>query len=264
MRGSIATAQYEAFGFGGNTACLQVGLPDGTILIIDGGTGLRNLGLELMREVSAPQSCIHFLMTHFHWDHIQGIPFFAPLYVAANTITFHSSLPSDEIHEILEGQMAHPYFPVPFEMLPAKRVFVRVPCEGVRYGDLHIYPFPLNHPQGATGYRLESGGAVVVHASDFEHGNAEMDSVLRQYARDADILVYDSQYTPKEYEAKKGWGHSSWLEGIRVAQEANVKRLILFHHDPSHNDAFLEALVDEARLHFPNTDAAKEGWSIRV
>jgi len=264
VRGSIASPQYEVLGFGGNTACVQVGIPDGTTLIIDGGTGLRNLGLELMREAPVPKSPIHFLMTHFHWDHIQGIPFFAPLYNAANTVTFHSSLPGERIYEILEGQMAHPYFPVPFVMLPAKREFVRVQSEGLHYGDLAIYPFPLNHPQGATGYRLESEGAVVVHASDFEHGNPEMDSVLRQYARDADILVYDSQYTPKEYEMKKGWGHSTWLEGIRVAQEANVKRLILFHHDPSHTDAFLEALVQEARSHFPNVDAAKEGWSIRV
>ena len=203
-------------------------------------------------------------MTHFHWDLIQGIPFFAPLYDASNNVSFHSSRSSDELRNILEGQMSNPYFPVPFEMLPAKREFVCVPHEGLQYGNLHIYPFPLYHPQGATGYRLESQGAVVVHASDFEHGNAEMDAMLRRYARDADILVYDSQYTPEEYEAKKGWGHSTWVEGVRVAREANVKRLILFHHDPGHTDSFLETLVQEARWQFPNTDAAKEGWSIRI
>ena|ERR1051326_226695 len=264
VRGSIATPQYEVLGFGGNTTCIQVRLPDGTILIIDGGTGLRNLGIDLIGALPAPKFPIHFLMTHFHWDHIQGIPFFAPLYGAANTVTFHSSRPSDEMREILEGQMSHPYFPVPFVMLPAKREFVCIPSEGLRYGDLRIHPFPLNHPQGATGYRLEFKGAVVVHASDFEHGNAEMDATLRQYARDADILVYDSQYTPQEYEGKKGWGHSTWLEAVRVAREANVKRLILFHHDPGHTDSFLETLIEDARSHFPNTDAAKEGWAIRV
>jgi phosphoribosyl 1,2-cyclic phosphodiesterase len=264
VRGSIAVPQSEVLRFGGNTTCVQVRLPDATNLIIDGGTGLRNLGKELMRELPAPKLPLHIVMTHFHWDHIQGIPFFAPLYVATNTVTFHSSRPCQELREILEGQMAAPYSPIRFEMLCAKRVFVHVPSEGIGYGDLRIYPFPLNHPQGATGYRFESEGAVVVHASDFEHGNAEMDSVLRQYARDADILVYDSQYTPQEYEAKKGWGHSTWLEGVRVAREANVKRLILFHHDPDHSDRFLESLVDEARSHFPNTDAAREGWAIRV
>lgn len=264
MRGSIATPQYEVLGFGGNTTCIQVRLPDGTFLIIDGGTGLRNLGLDLTGAIPAPKFPIHFLMTHFHWDHIQGIPFFAPLYVAANSVNFHSSRSSDELREILEGQMSHPYFPVPFVMLPARREFVRVPCEGLLYGDLRIHPFPLNHPQGATGYRLESEGAVVVHASDFEHGNAELDATLRQYARDADILIYDSQFTPEEYEAKKGWGHSTWLEGVRVARDANVKRLILFHHDPGHTDRFLETLVEEARSHFPNTDAAREGWAVRV
>jgi len=149
-------------------------------------------------------------------------------------------------------------------MLPAIREFVSVPSEGVTYGNLKILPFPLNHPQGATGYRLESEGAVVVHASDLEHGNAELDSVLREYARDADVLIYDSQYTPQEYETKKGWGHSTWMEGVRVAREANVKRLVLFHHDPGHTDSFLDTLVDEARSHFPNTDAAQEGWTIRL
>jgi ribonuclease BN (tRNA processing enzyme) len=114
------------------------------------------------------------------------------------------------------------------------------------------------------GYRIEFRGAVVVHASDLEHGNSEMDAVLRQYARDADILIYDAQYTAQEYESKKGWGHSTWLEGARVANEANVKQLILFHHDPSHDDVFLTALLREARSHFPNTEAAREGLTIRV
>ncbi len=264
MRGSIATPQADVLRFGGNTSCVQVRLSDGSILIIDGGTGLRNLGLDLVREHPARKTPFHFLMTHFHWDHIQGIPFFAPLFLAANTVVFHSSRTGDELREILEGQMTQPYFPVPFEMLPAQREFICVPSEGVQYGNLHIYPFPLNHPQGATGYRLESEGAVVVHASDLEHGNAKMDSVLREYARNADILVYDAQYTPQEYEGKKGWGHSTWLEGVRVAREAQVKRLVLFHHDPGHTDDFLEKLEREAQSHFPNTDVAREGWVVRV
>lgn len=264
MRGSIPTPQSEFLRFGGNTSCVQARLSDGCVLIIDGGTGLRNLGLELMRKPPPHDVPFNVFMTHFHWDHIQGIPFFAPLYVAANTVVFHSSHRSGGIREILEGQMTHPYFPVPFEMLPARREFVSVPSEGITYGNLKILPFPLNHPQGATGYRLESEGAVVVHASDLEHGNAELDAVLREYARDADVLIYDSQYTPREYESKKGWGHSTWMEGVRVAREANVKRLVLFHHDPGHTDSFLDTLVEEARSHFPNVDAAKEGWTIQV
>jgi len=241
-----------------------VRLSTGESLIIDGGTGLRNLGIALAREHGATQPALHFLMTHFHWDHIQGIPFFAPLYNPANTVTFHSSHNSAQLKEILGGQMSLPYFPVPFEQLPAKKELVSIPPAGISYGGVTIRPFPLNHPQGATGYRMESDGAVIVHASDFEHGNARLDAVLKEYAQDADILVYDSQYTPEEYEAKRGWGHSTWVEAVRVARQANVKRLVLFHHDPSHEDTFVEDLIAQARKEFENTDGAREGWSIGV
>jgi phosphoribosyl 1,2-cyclic phosphodiesterase len=203
-------------------------------------------------------------MTHFHWDHIQGIPFFAPLYNPANILTFHSSHDAETLREILDGQMTHPYFPVPFEEVPAKREFVCVPGEGVHYGNMSIHPFPMNHPQGATGYRLESGGATIVHASDLEHGDKQMDAILRDYAQNADVLIYDAQYTPEEYELKRGWGHSTWVEAVKVARETNVNHLVLFHHDPMHNDGFLEGVVKEARNKFENTDAAREGWSIRV
>jgi phosphoribosyl 1,2-cyclic phosphodiesterase len=264
VRGSIATPLSRNLGFGGNTPCVQVGVPDGSMWVIDGGTGLRNLGLELVGGSLACQMPIQVLITHFHWDHIQGIPFFSPLYDASNSVTFYSARSGEEMREILEGQMANPYFPVPFEMFPAKRKFERIPVEGLKAGDVTIHPFPLNHPQGATGYRIESKGAVIVHASDVEHGHPQLDAVLRQFARDADILIYDAQYTPEEYESKKHWGHSTWLAGVQVAREANVKRLILFHHDPSHDDSFLEEMVREARTHFPNTDAAREGWSIYI
>ena len=225
---------------------------------------MRNLGLALLGELTAQHAPIHFLMTHFHWDHIQGIPFFVPLYNPANEIVFHSPRPSGDIREILEGQMTYPYFPVRFEQLAARREFALIPAEGMQQGKLTIRPFPMNHPQGASGYRLELDGAVIVHASDCEHGDAELDKVLREYARDADVLIYDAQYTPQEYEVKKAWGHSTWLEGVRVARDANAKRLVLFHHDPAHNDEFLTNLVAEARSEFENTDAAKEGWSIKL
>lgn len=261
VRGSMPTAEPENLGFGGNTSCVEVRLPDGSVFIIDGGTGLRRLGLHLVREGA---SRFHFLLTHFHWDHIQGMPFFAPFFNPASHVTIHSSLSGPELRRVLAGQMTPPYFPIPFEVLTAKIDFVNVRREGIRYGNLLIRPFPLNHPQGATGYRLESEGAVVVHACDSEHGDRELDAVLREYAQDADILIYDAQYTPREYERYKGRGHSTWLEGVRLAAAANVKHLILFHHDPSHDDQFMASMVDEARTHFANTDAAKELWKVRV
>jgi phosphoribosyl 1,2-cyclic phosphodiesterase len=261
VRGSIPTPQPENLGLGGNTTCVEVRDHDGQVLIIDGGTGLRYLGLALMREFAGQKLSLKVLMTHFHWDHIQGIPFFAPLFNPANDVTFYSDRPGGELREILEGQMSNPYFPVRFEHLAARRHFEQIAPEA-RFGDLTVRAFPMNHPQGACGYRIECADAVVVHANDLEHGDAKFDGILREHADGASVLIYDAQYTPEEYESKRGWGHSTWREGVRLAREANVKRLVLFHHDPGHGDRFMKDLEAEARRHFEATDAAREGSTI--
>lgn len=264
VRGSIPTPAPENLGYGGNTTCLELRLPNDEVVVIDGGTGARQLGLSLLQRFSRNANDIHFLMTHFHWDHIQGIPFFAPLYSPANRVVFHASRPPAEVLDILEGQMTHPYFPVKFELLAAKREFVQIGKEPLQYGDLTVRSFPLNHPQGATGFRLESGGAVIVHACDHEHGDEKLDRTMREYAEGADVLIYDAQFTPEEYPAKAGWGHSTWLEGVKVARDAGVKQLILSHHDPSHTDDMLRAMLAEAKTHFENTELAQERWTIHL
>ena len=264
VRGSIPTARRDTFEFGGNTACVEVRVPGQDVLIIDGGSGIRNLGLSLLEEFKSEPLKLHLFLTHFHWDHIQGLPFFDPLYSGANKVTFHSGRAPGEAREILEGQMSTPYFPVNFELLRAKREFVRACPEVFRSGPLTVQAFPLNHPQSAVGYRFECNGRVLVHASDCEHGHEKLDSVLREYAEGADVLVYDTQYTPEEYETKKGWGHSTWLEATRVAKDSRVKQLVLFHHDPSHTDQIIRENVDRARCLFENTFAAQEGWSIEL
>jgi phosphoribosyl 1,2-cyclic phosphodiesterase len=239
-------------------------LPNDEVVVIDGGTGARQLGLSLLQRFNRNANDIHFLMTHFHWDHIQGIPFFAPLYSPANRVVFHSSRPPEEVKDILEGQMTFPYFPVKFELLSAKRDFVQIGKEPLRYGDLTVHSFPLNHPQGATGFRLESHGAVIVHACDHEHGDEKLDRTMREYAEGADVLIYDAQFTPAEYPSKAGWGHSTWAEGVKVAREAGVKQLILSHHDPSHSDDMLRGMLAEARAEFENTALAQERWTIQL
>lgn len=264
VRGSIPTPAPENLGYGGNTTCLELRLPNDEVVVIDGGTGARQLGLSLLQRFSRNANDIHFLMTHFHWDHIQGIPFFAPLYSPANRVVFHSSRSPAEVLDILEGQMTHPYFPVKFELLAAKREFVQITQEPLTYGDLTVRAFPLNHPQGATGFRLESHGAVIVHACDHEHGNAKLDQTLREYSEGADVLIYDAQFTPDEYPSKAGWGHSTWLEGVKVARDAGVKQLILSHHDPSHSDDMLRGMLDEAKAEFENTALAQERWTIHL
>jgi phosphoribosyl 1,2-cyclic phosphodiesterase len=263
VRGSIPTPQQGFLEFGGNTTCIEVRLPDNQVVIIDGGTGMRNLGKALMDEFQARPMSLRLLMTHFHSDHIQGIPFFRPLYDAANQVTFFSDRPAQELREILEGQMTHPYFPVRFEHLAAERHFEQVQ-PGTRFGELSVRGFPLNHPQGACGYRLEINGAALVHASDLEHGDPEFERILIEHARDADLLIYDAQYTPEEYASKTGWGHSTWMEAIRTAREANVKKLVLFHHDPEHDDQFMKDLEKEVRRHFENAEVAREGSTLRI
>jgi len=261
VRGSIPVAAYDFLGCGGNTACLELRIKD-TILVIDAGTGIRGLGIELLREMPGLKLGVDLLLTHFHWDHIQGLPFFAPLYSSDSEVRFHSTRPARELRELLEGEMSHPYFPVSFDLLPAQREFIDLTKTPICLPHVSVHPFPMNHPQGATGFRIEAGSRVITHASDLEHGNAEFDAILREYAQGSDLLIYDAQFTPEEYPARKGWGHSTWLEATRVAQDCEVDRLILFHHDPSHEDVVMIDIVSQARKHFERTQAAQEGMEI--
>jgi len=264
VRGSVPTVTPDTTTFGGNTACVELRGPTGEIAIFDSGTGIRALGERLVEEARGSPLSIHLFLSHFHWDHIQGLPFFAPLYHPANSVTIYSSRHSAPLREALSGLMAAPYFPVAFASLPARVELVELES-GIRNpGPLCVKPFSVNHPQGACGYRVECSGAVVLYVPDREHGVPEMDRLIREQARSADLLIHDSQFTPEEYEQRKGWGHTTWLETARLAQDAEVKRLVLFHHDPSHSDRIIDEITGKARLVFPNTWAAKEGWTIEI
>ena len=243
----MPTPVAENLGYGGNSACISIRYGDQPLVILDAGTGIRALGNTLSETEP-----LHLFLTHFHWDHIQGIPSFAPIQNA----TIYSSTDPAELERILAAQMRPPYYPVP---MPANLHYRKISGESV--GDLVVRPFALHHPNGATGYRIESPEATIVYASDHEHGDAAADITLRDYARDADILIYDAQYTPEEYEHRRGWGHSTWREAVKLARDAHVRQLILFHHDPLRTDRAVDAIVREAQREFPNTIAAREGWS---
>jgi phosphoribosyl 1,2-cyclic phosphodiesterase len=254
VRGSIPTPVPENLGFGGNTACIAIRFSGHPALIFDAGSGIRALGNTLQEEKT-----LHVFLTHFHWDHIQGIPFFAPLYRQGCNTTVHSSVSPIDLERTLAAQMLPPYYPIVMPQCEYRQ------NEGTdaTIGDILIRPFPLHHPNGATGYRIESPNASIVYASDHEHGNPEADAILLRHARDADVLIYDAQYTPAEYVRRRGWGHSTWLEAVKLAHLAQVKQLILFHHDPYRTDKQLEAIVRDAQSEFKNTIAAKEGLSTK-
>ncbi len=265
VRGSTPTPCAENLKFGGNTACLEVRTPSGECLIFDAGSGIRALGTQLMQEAAGAPINANIFLTHFHWDHIQGLPFFAPLYGPKNSVTFHSGRTGRGLQETLEGQMAQPYFPVDFAQVAACRAFHELDADAVHeVGGASIRPFAMNHPQGASGYRIQCGDSVVVYATDFEHGHAELDPVLLEFSRDADILICDSQYTPQEYESHRGWGHSTWLHATELAEKAGAKQLVLFHHDPTHDDHTMARIQMEARTRFKDTAAAWEGLTAEL
>ena len=262
VRGSTPTPQAENLRYGGNTPCIEVRGARGECVILDAGTGIRRLGQCLMREAAGAAVEAKIFLTHFHWDHIQGIPFFAPLFCERNRISFLAGATNQEIREALGGQMGKPYFPIGLSEAGAQTEFVQLESgEAVEVGGVTVRPFPLYHPQGATGYRVEGDGAVIVYATDYEHGVPELDRTFREYAQDADILICDAQYTDEEYEKHRGWGHSTWRNAVAVAREAGAKKVLLFHHDPCHDDETMTRIADEARTQFEDIDAAREGFA---
>jgi phosphoribosyl 1,2-cyclic phosphodiesterase len=265
VRGSTPTPQAENLRYGGNTSCVEVRI-NGQIFVFDCGTGFRNLGKQLLHEYGERPVHAHIFLSHFHWDHIQGIPFFLPLYVNPdNYFFFHSSSRSRGLQRAIEEQMSDPYFPVDMNEMRAHRNFYDIEEDKIAFDDCTIQSMWLNHPQGCLGFRLETEDKVIVYATDNEPGHPVFDKNVRALAEGADVLIYDSQYLPEEYEAnKRGWGHSHWREGVDIIMESGAKELILFHHDPDHQDDCIDSIVAKAREYYAKVRAASEGMEIQL
>jgi len=246
--------------FGGNTPCVTCTADDGSLLVLDAGTGIYHLG-RYIEETYVEDYRMHMLFSHVHWDHIQGFPLFFPAYHPETHIMIHGGPPDGGTWEnALRGQMREPYFPVPFSALKARISFNQWPeTEPLRSGPFSIYRSPTNHPGGGYAYRIEYLNYSMVYATDTEHPKTGIDRGLLNLARDADILLYDSTFFPDEYPKHEGWGHSTWYHGCQLAEQARVKKLVLYHHDPSHDDESLHAMEVRAREHFPKSTAAREG-----
>ncbi len=264
VRGSIATPGARHIAFGGNTSCIEVSL-GGQRVILDAGTGIRNLGHWLLRK-NVRQA--HLLLSHTHWDHINGFPFFSPAYRNDRTLTVMAGHLKEQggVQRILSTQMAQPTFPVPLDMMSAKMDFEDFYAgESFTLGrGIEVRTAELNHPDGATGYRITYRGTSLCYITDTEHVVGKPDQNILGLIEGADLVIYDSTYTEKEFPGKIGWGHSTWEEGLRLCQAANAKGLAIFHHDPDHEDMFMERLEAEAREAWEHAIVARENMRISL
>ena len=265
VRGSIASPGPDTVRYGGNTSCLEVRCGD-ALVIFDAGTGLRALGQKLAAE--GPIDADLFF-SHTHFDHITGLPFFGPAFLSKNRFRFwagHLKPQSIELCDVLGEMMMPPLFPVPLEIFKADiayRDFSAGDTLTLRPG-LVLKTAPLNHPNGATGYRVEYGGRSLCYCTDTEHTGDGQDGNILGLIAGADLVIYDATYTDEEFARYKGWGHSTWQEGIRLCEAAGAKQLAIFHHDPSHDDATMDAIAEAAEQRRPGTLVAREGVTLRL
>ena len=267
VRGSIPCPGSHTVRYGGNTSCveMQVGTER---LIFDGGTGIKNLGESLLAECPLRA---HLFFTHSHWDHIQGFPFFSPAFIAGNQFKIYG-VPSPNqatLKQRLNDQMLHPNFPVPLQIMQGDLQFYDIEMgETLQIEDITVETARLNHPGEAVGYRINWRGLSAAYITDTEHFSDRLDDNVLRLADHTDVMIIDATYTDEEYynpkQSKVGWGHSTWQEAVKIAKAAHVKQLVLFHHEPSHDDDFLDKIGEEVCCSFGQTVLAREGLSIEL
>ena len=263
-RGSIASPGPDTVKFGGNTPCLEVRIRDGRRFIFDAGTGIRPLGISMMGETGTPDAVV--FLTHFHWDHIQGFPFFLPLYESDASLRIVGPDQAEaDIEELFAMQMASINFPVPYTALSARKEFSRLNGGVWEEDGFHVRAMRLRHPSFTVGHRIESGGVSLAYLPDNELAGEGYDvgkgwrKRLVDFLGDVDVLIHDAMYTDEEYGSKRHWGHSTFSQTVELAHEAGVKKVLFFHHDPCRSDRELSEIVD-----FHRTEAAARGYSVEI
>jgi phosphoribosyl 1,2-cyclic phosphodiesterase len=264
VRGSIACSGPRTTRYGGNTSSLEVRCGD-RLLMFDAGTGLRYLGNTL--AANGPLDADLFL-THTHFDHVCGLPFFRPFFQPNNRFRLWAGHLAEgmTLRRVLGEFMMAPLFPVPPQVFRARMEYREFkPGETLAPGPgIQLRTATLNHPDGATGYRVDFGGRSVCYLTDTEHVPGAPDRNILALIKDADLVIYDSMYTDSEYGTYVGWGHSTWQEGVRLCRAAGAKRLAVFHHDPEHDDDMLDGVARDLEKEMPGSFVAKDGLVVEL
>ena len=266
-RGSIPVNGNDFDQFGGSTTCILITSKSATnIGIIDAGTGIRRLGREIMNDAALREKPIFIAFTHFHWDHIQGLPFFEPAYVKGKKISLLAlgrERPIDDLERVFSVPMQREYFPVQLADMGADFEFLLPERDFYFFPNSVISAKKHEHPGSAYSYRFVRGEKSIVICIDVEHGE-DLDPSIVDFCRGADLLIHDAQYTPKELANRRGWGHSSYEQAIECARLAKVKKLVLTHHDPDHDDFFLSEVEERCQELLPNCVLARENMSFVI
>jgi phosphoribosyl 1,2-cyclic phosphodiesterase len=262
VRGTVPTPEPGKGQYGGNTTCIEVALTARRVLVIDCGTGLR----ELSGRGDGEATHFEIMLTHYHVDHLMGLPLFEPLYEPRNSFTFYGHQWSGGgVRAALERFFGPPLFPVSLVDTVASKEYVDLDEHPVELAGLKITHERLNHPQGVTSYRLHGPRRSIVFATDCERGVPESDDRFAAFARGADVVIHDAQYTAEEYVGRyRGWGHSTWEQAVEAAEEAGAGSLVLFHHAPDRGDDELDEIVKRAAGMFKHVEAAREGMTLEL
>ncbi len=259
-RGSVPSFSRDKVQFGTNTSSVEIRLPEGECVLLDAGTGIVGLGDRVARPGGEACGTVHLFLTHFHWDHIQGLPFFKPIYKRGIKLAIYGP---PGVENVLSGQIIPPFCPIPREALAASIEFVTV-RDSVRLGGAVITAFPTNHPQGCTGYIVEAAGRKLCYATDLEPDGAVLDRILLEAAKGSHLLIHDSTDSLEDAPNRKGWGHSTWRDSIRTARSSGSTRLVLSHHDAFENDDHIRRKETLAQAEFQDCLCAFDGLHLSV
>ena len=266
-RGTMPVTDPDYAQFGGNTSCILITFSTGRIAILDAGTGIWKLGKDLLKKSHEQYGNISIILSHTHWDHIQGFPYFDLAYDPRRSFTISicgKKRMGKDLESLFATQMQDDFFPVPLEKMGANFTFLQPEINTYEHpSGIKLISSKHSHRGDAYGYRIEEGGKTLVYCTDVEH-KVGIDPNVVALSKNADLLIHDAQYTPDELKIKKGWGHSSWEQAVEVAERAGARKLALFHHDPDHSDTFLFDMEKEVQKRLPTAFLAREGMEVEL